>query len=48
MSNQAIVCNINIRQDLYGRYSLNDLHKASGKASKHRPQHWLSNEQTKE
>lgn len=37
-----------VRMDDLGRFSLNDLHRAGGGASKHRPSLWLSNSQTKD
>lgn len=46
-NNQPLVIgSFSIRQDEDGRYCLNDLHKASGNLSKHKPTFWLRNEQT--
>ena len=37
-----------IRQDEDGRYCINDLHKASGSAEKHKPFNFMRNQQTKD
>ena len=37
-----------IRQDQYGRYCLNDLHKASGSDVKNKPSNFLQNDKTQE
>lgn len=42
------VANTAIRQDVEGRYCLNDLHRAAGGEQKHQPRYWLANQQTKE
>ena len=36
-----MIADTEIRQDEDGRFSLNDLHRASGAASKHQPANWL-------
>jgi hypothetical protein len=42
------ISHIAIRQDADGRFSLNDLHKASGDQAKHKPSEWLRNQQAKD
>lgn len=48
MTNQIIISDIAIHQDEEGRYSVNDLHKASGSERRHEPSLWLNLQQTKE
>ncbi len=43
-----IISNTSIRQDLEGRYCLNDLHEAAGKDKKHQPANFLRLDNTKE
>lgn len=43
-----VIANTQIRQDVGGRYCLNDLHQASGGAKRHQPANWLRLEQTRE
>lgn len=42
------IANTVIRQDVIGRFCLNDLHKAAGAHPKHRPSEWLRSKQTQE
>lgn len=42
------IANTVIRQDVAGRFCLNDLHKAAGGQPKHRPSEWLRWKQTQE
>ena len=46
MNNLMVIDGIEVRRDAYGRYSLNDLHRAAGPLDKHKPAFWLRNEQT--
>lgn len=39
---------VTIQQDDDGRYSLNDLHRASGGENRHRPSLWSDNQQIKD
>lgn len=45
MNNEIVILEKTIRQK-DGLYCLNDLHKASGGANRHRPTFWLQNQQT--
>lgn len=46
MNNLMVIDGIEVRRDAYGRYSLNDLHRAAGENKNRRPKYWLSNKQT--
>ncbi|WP_083468465.1 phage antirepressor KilAC domain-containing protein [Stenotrophomonas pictorum] len=45
---QLTIAAVSVRQDAEGRFSLNDLHIASGAASKHQPSNWLRSRQARE
>lgn len=40
------VCGVEVNRDPAGRFSLNDLHRAAGGESRHRPNYWLGLDQT--
>lgn len=44
--NAVTIFSTSIRKDGYGRFCLNDLHRAAGGAPKHKPSEWLRNRQT--
>lgn len=46
--NPLMIANTQIRCDAAGRYCLNDLHQASGGASRHQPGNWLRLQQTQD
>jgi hypothetical protein len=46
MPTALVIADTPIRQDAEGRFSLNDLHKASGEASRDQPSKWLILDQT--
>ncbi|CRL46246.1 KilA-N domain protein [Sodalis glossinidius str. 'morsitans'] len=48
MSKIVVIENTVVRQDAFGRYCLNDLHKAAGNIKKDSPAYWLANKQTQE
>lgn len=47
-NNSISIDGIQVRCDEYGRYCLNDLHKASGSERKNQPQYFLENKQTRD
>lgn len=47
-TNSIVISDIKIHMDAEGRYSLNDLHRASGKEHRHLPNYWMDLQQTKE
>ena len=48
MNNPLVLCGTAIRQDVEGRYCLNDLHRSSGDVNHHRPSKWLATKQAQE
>jgi hypothetical protein len=48
MTNPITISDIVIHQDCESRYSVNDLHKASGNEQRHQPRYWLALQQTSE
>lgn len=42
------ISDITIKQDAFGRFCLNDLHKASGNEERHKPKYWVALQQTQE
>ncbi|HGJ5883808.1 KilA-N domain-containing protein [Arsenophonus sp.] len=48
MTKLIVIENTVVRQDAFGRYCLNDLHKAAGDLKKDSPAYWLANKQTQE
>lgn len=47
-TNSLAIAGVVIRQDLFGRYRLNDLHKAAGGEKRHNPNYWTELQQTQE
>lgn len=47
-TNPLVISDVTIHCDTEGRYSLNDLHKASGREQRHEPNRWMRLEQTSE
>lgn len=48
MQNTLIVIDTTIKQDSFGRFCINDIHKASGNNPKHKPSNWLRLQATQE